>query len=171
MKSISLLPALALILAGCGSLVPSTVLRASSLDPLTADPAVLAAYPVLPDGIGLVPGESRLILSGVRDDTGEENRQEYVLIAQDGGYRIDPRDHARLRGQQAALAEWKTGPGMEGSLSIFLAPCRIGDGPSADARYAVDVSFAADGERLPLLRDAPLSDLGIDVEGMPDCRT
>ncbi|MGB3409419.1 MAG: hypothetical protein WBA67_18215 [Jannaschia sp.] len=162
MKSTSFLSTALLALGGCAALVPSTALLAMRLDPLTADPADLATFLMLPDGIALAPGVATLTLSGVRDDDGTKVSETVTLEAWQTGYRIAPVDHARLRKVQETLTDWKAGPGMAGSLSIGFVPCTTGAGPVPDARYSVDILLEAGGRRLPLLRNAPLADIGLD---------
>ncbi|GIT92732.1 hypothetical protein JANAI62_30310 [Jannaschia pagri] len=158
MKSI-LLATTVLALTGCASVVPGTALLASRMDPLTADPADIAAFPILPEGIGLLADESVLVLSGVRQSDGISHAETFILSPWQGGYRIDPEDYERFRDQQVRLINWSEEVGLDGSLGITLAPCLIGRGPDADARYSVDVILRQGGARLPLLKDAPLKDI------------
>ena len=160
MKSI-LLSSLALLLCACTSLVPSTALLVARLDPLTADPADLAAFLILPEGLALDETPATLTLAGVREDDGSTLSETVRLEAWQDGYRIAPADHARLRAAQSRLAEWKAGPGMSGSLSVAVSPCVTGPGPARDARYSVDILLERDGPRLPLLRNAPVADIGL----------
>lgn len=155
-------------LSGCLSLVPTTAFKASQLNPLITDPADLAAFLDLPDGLGTLPDGNILVLEATRDDDGTVMSQTYTLQDWQGGLRIAPEDRDRFRAQQAMILEWKDGPGAKGSLSIDLAPCAIGDGPADDARYSVDLMLEQDGPRLPLLRNAALADLGLG--DLPACR-
>ncbi|WP_179378066.1 hypothetical protein [Jannaschia marina] len=169
MKSILFPLGIAALLQACASVVPGTALLASRLDPITADPADVAAFPVLPEGVGLLPGKSILVLSGVREDDGAEASETFVLAPWQGGFRIDPADYERFRSQQALLRGWAEGPGVDGTMTVTVGACIDGRGPDRDARYSVDVILEQGGPRLPLVREAPLTAVGLDPATLPSC--
>lgn len=150
---------LILILSACASIVPSTALRLGGLSPTTADPAGFAVDLTLPAGIDIQPGTAQLIFAVSRSDTGETRSGTFVLGREDTVFRVAPGDLSALRALQATALRWKTeaGDATAGSLSVNLAPCRIGDGPSPDARVSVGLRLQEGGQFLPLVRNGPLS--------------
>lgn len=151
-----------LLLSACGSVVPSTVARLNTMSPLAADPADFAVAITLPDGLGIAPDSARLSLVVARTDTAEIRRETVILERVDGAqvyYRINPADHSALRDAQATALAWKAenDAATSGSLSVNLAPCRVGEGPAPDARVSVAIRTDADGAFLPLVNNGPIS--------------
>lgn len=166
------------LLAGCTSLVPSTAARVSALSPVTADPGAIALAMTLPDGVGVQPDGATLFLGAARTDTGEQTGLTVTLARRSDAefgeiFEIAPDDRAGFRAEQSRIAAWQAEApdATEGTLSMGLAPCREGAGPTASARGSVAVRFAADAPFRPLLRNAPLSRLAgeDDVASWPVC--
>ena len=148
-----------LVLSACNSVVPSTAMRLSGLSPTTADPAGFAVDLELPTGIDIQPETALLLFSVVRSDTGEAQSGTFVLERDDTVFRVAPDDLAALRELQKTAQRWKeeAGGATEGSLSVNLAPCLMGDGLAPDARVSVGLRLDKDGMILPLVRNGPLS--------------
>jgi hypothetical protein len=81
------------------------------------------------------------------------------LERDDTVFRVAPDDLAALRELQKTAQRWKeeAGGATEGSLSVNLAPCLMGDGPAPDARVSVGLRLEKVGMFLPLVRNGPLS--------------
>ncbi|MEM8957247.1 MAG: hypothetical protein AAGC86_05460 [Pseudomonadota bacterium] len=168
------------LLAGCTSLVPSTVAQLDGFSPVTADPADIALALQLPEGVGLTPAGATLFLGAERDDTGEETGLTIRLAQRSDAelgevFEIAPDDRAAFRAEQARIAAWQAEApeAVQGTLSLGVAPCRFGAGPARSARASADIRFAQGAPFRPLLREAPLSriaDQG-DVSEWPDCVT
>lgn len=164
-----------LALSACTSLVPSTAARLASMDPLTADPAVLELIVILPPGLAVSPGSAKLELSasrGAEHKTGsftltERPAETVVQVPQGGsarGFAIAEADVGRMRALQAEIADWKREGAAKGSLGIGLGGCAVDGGPAPDATGSVLIRLAEDGPFLPLVAEGKLSDLlGADV--------
>lgn len=166
--------ALGMALQGCGAANPVTLARLALLSPLEADPDDMAVRLTLPQGLALVPGSARLVLTG-QNGAGETARGAFVLDLNAGLYAIATDDRPRLRALQAQLRDWKASDpdGTRGSLSLTLTPCAIGAGPAPDARVDVAIRLEADGPLLPLIRQGPISAVAKDAEiaALPACDT
>lgn len=150
---------LALILAGCSSLVPTTAMRLGGLSPLTADPAEIAVRLVLPEGVDVLEGSARLIYQVGRPALGQIEAEVVTLARAGDVFAIAADDLGRLRALQARARDWKAQDpsGTKGALSVSLTPCTQGAGPVADATVDVFLRITAEGAFLPLLRNAPLN--------------
>lgn len=152
---------LAASLPACATLNPVTALRLSRLDPLTADPAAIAARLTLPDGLGVRPGSAVLTLSASRQDTGEAFQHAYSL--EEGGtvWRLSPTDIRSLRAAQAEAARWRAEAPDEssGALSLSLGGCAIGAGPDPEATVSADLSLDGGVRYAPLIRGLSLADI------------
>jgi hypothetical protein len=163
------------VLAGCASVVPSTMARLQTLSPAEADPAGLSVAVVSPVGLRPIPGSGRLILTARRTDTGVQDAADLILkeMAGDAGafgaaagervtyYRLADADVPVMRALQDKLAAWKADApdATEGSLSVGVGACAEEDGPSPDAAGSVFVRVRADDGWLPLIEKAPLASL------------
>jgi hypothetical protein len=148
-----------LLLSACTSIVPSTVMRLNGLSPTTADPAGFAVDLTLPAGLDVQSGTAQLIFAVTRSDTNEAQSGTFTLEREGSTFRIAPGDLPALRALQATARRWdaESDNATEGSLGINLSPCKVGDGPSPDARVSVALRMAPDGAFLPLVRNGPLS--------------
>lgn len=157
------LPLALLLLAGCGSVVPTTLARLSALSPLEADPADIAVSLQLPAGLGVKPGSAKISVQAERSDTNESFSEGFVLARSTGSdgstvYQVAASDHARFKALQDKAQSWEAenSKATSGSLSVGLEGCTIGPGPSDDATLSVSIRTEADGTFLPLIRDAAL---------------
>jgi hypothetical protein len=167
-----LIPAalLALALAACSAIVPSTAARLALVDPLTADPGDIELVVFLPPGLAVVQGSARLDLAATR---GDESLKGTFTLADKGveagvvvppgatahGFRLAPADAANMRALQSRIAIWKREGQAEGSLGLGLGACAVGTGPAADARGTVLIRMTRGGPLLPLIRDGSLAEL------------
>jgi hypothetical protein len=161
---------IALFLAACSAIVPSTAARLATVDPLTADPSALALVVILPEGFAVTPGSAKLDLGAVRGDetlSGSfrlEDRPAPAGIALPKGstaraFALSAPDTARMGVLQAQIAGWKREGKAKGSFGLGLGGCAIGNGPAPDATGSVLVRLAADGPFLPLIANGRLSEL------------
>jgi len=157
--------AASLLLGGCSSVVPGTVARLSQVSPLTADPAGFVVALDLPDGVAVAPGSAHLILSARQTDTGEAATGQFTLeagqtAAGQDTLRVAEKDLSSLRALQARINAWEDADpdATQGSLSVTLAGCRVGEGPDPDATLSIALQPDKDAPFLPLVRNAPLSD-------------
>ncbi|MEL7180264.1 MAG: hypothetical protein AAFN63_10565 [Pseudomonadota bacterium] len=163
----------ALALTACTSIVPVTAMRLSGLSPTTADPADLAIDLKLPAGIDVSPGGAKMIFTVSRVDLGDTRNGQFALQRNGSVFMVNPADYAALRGLQAQARTWQAenDDATKGSLSINVSPCRIGDGPTNDARVDVAIRMQQDGAFLPLVQAGPLSAVTSpqQLRDMPDC--
>ena len=174
-----ILPALmgATLLTACGFIDFDTAEQFSNMSPLTADPGAVTVFLDLPNGLGILPGSGSVTFGANRTDTGESDFEMYTLqtIEADGmiGFRLDPADWPRFRGQQLRLQAWEnTAPrATEGTFAVGGEPCGIGPGPLPDATASVLVQFASETTRRPLINDAPIAEVfdQLDLDVMPPC--
>lgn len=157
-------------LAACGAVVPETAARLAATDPLVADPGAIELVVVLPPGLSVTPGTAVLEFGATR---GSERRSgRYVLedlpvpaavAIPDGAsaraYALTDRDAERMRTLQAEIAGWMRAGAAQGSLSLGIGGCAMGDGPAPDAVGSVLIRMAEGGPFLPLIREGKLSDL------------
>lgn len=162
---------LALVLKGCGAVVPATLSKLDRLSPVTADPAGFEVALDLPPGLDLRPGTEVLTLSATHDRTGDRAAGQFVLQRRDlvaGGpsaegrlvfYRVDPSDVSRMRALQARIREMKADDAddVDGSLSVAFEGCRLDDRPLDGARGSVWLRLEEGAAFLPLIRRGRLS--------------
>ena len=86
---------LALVLKGCGAVVPSTVSKLDRLSPVTADPAGLELALDVPVGLDLRAGSEILTLSAVDGGTGATASGRFVLQRREGADKA-PRPTGRM---------------------------------------------------------------------------
>jgi hypothetical protein len=163
------------LLAACTSLVPSTIAQLSAVSPTTMDPAALEVAVLMPAGLQPQPQTAVLSVSGTRRDTGEVAKLDFVLAERpatlDGvdiqpgetvfAYRMAEADIAPMRALQGKLDAWRiAAPGAtQGSLSVGLGACTVGNGPAPDAAGAVYIRMARDVPMLPLVRRSSIAGL------------
>jgi hypothetical protein len=159
-------------LAACSSLVPSTVAQLQATSPAEVDPAAIEVAILMPAGLQPQPQKAVLTLTGSRTDTGETARLDVVLAeravtlegvdVQPGesvfAYRLADADLAAVRAQQAVLDAWEAAApdATQGSLSVGLGACTVGEGPTPDAAGAVYIRMAPGAPMMPLIRRAPI---------------
>lgn len=170
------LPAFGLIvLAGCSSLVPSTLAQIAATSPLEADPAAIEVALVLPPGLEVKKGSAVMTLSTKREDTGAEKMGRFTLQerpvtlqgvavpkgAHVGAYKLAAADLAAVRALQDTARQWKleAGKATSGSFGVAMGGCGIGGGPAADAVGSVYIRTETGGPFLPLIDNAALRDL------------
>lgn len=159
--------ALAIALSGCTSVVPSTLVRLSFLDPFTADPAGFAVALETDDGLDLLPDTAVLIFDAVHSPSGKVWHEELPLTEDrsvDGRvtYRISPDGVDRLRVAQAEIIQWKDTSDGNGTLRINVTAdgCRVvGAQVQDDPRVSVFMQLAQDAPMRPLVRNGPLLDI------------
>lgn len=163
----------ALALSACTSIVPLTAMRLSTLSPINADPADFAVDLTLPAGIDVSPEGAILLFTVMRADRDETQEGTFALRREGSVFTIDPDDHAALRGLQAMARDWKAEKGTDtsGSMSINVSPCKLDEGPAADAKVSVAVRVEQGGAFMPLVRNGPLSAVTSheQLRDMPDC--
>lgn len=157
-------------LAACGAVVPGTAARLAATDPLVADPGAIELVVVLPPGLSVTTGSAVLEFGATR---GAERRSgRYVLddipappsvVIPDGAtarvYALTDKDAERMRALQTEIAGWKREGAAQGSLSLGIGGCAVGEGPAPDAVGSVLIRMAEDGPFLPLIREGKLTDL------------
>ncbi|MCU0826250.1 MAG: hypothetical protein MUE52_02315 [Tabrizicola sp.] len=159
-----------LALSACASVVPSTAARLAATDPLTADPGAIALVVVLPPGLSVTPGSAVLEFGATRGTKSRKGRYVLaeepvpvgVVVQRDGsaqGYTLTDADAESMRALQAEIAGWKREGAAQGSLSLGIGGCAVGDGPAPDAVGSVLIRMAEDGPFLPLIREGKLADL------------
>lgn len=151
-----------LILSACSNLVPSTALRLNALSPIEADPADIAVAINLPEGLEIIPNSAQLMMAIRRSDTGEAREGVFVLErvpAQLAVFRVATEDRDALRDLQATARHWKleNDDASNGSLSVTLAPCKMGEGPAVDASASLSIRLTEGGAFLPLIQNGPVS--------------
>ncbi|MDP3195961.1 hypothetical protein [Tabrizicola sp.] len=162
--------AASLLAAACSEIVPSTVARLASVDPLAADPAALELVVILPPGLAVTPGTATLEIGAVRgEDTAvgsfrlEDRRAPEGIAVREGatarGFALSASDAQRMRELQEQIDGWKRDGSASGSFGFGLGGCTIGNGPAPDATGSVLIRMTADGTFLPLIREGRLSEL------------
>ena len=167
---------LKMALAGCGSVVPSTVARLAGLSPLEADPAGFEVGLVLPEGVGVMPDTAVLELEARQSETGETLAEDIVLERIEGDvplWRVAEADLAAIRAFQEQARAWEDADpeASSGAISVGIGPCIRGAGPAPNAVISVLLRTSQDAPLLPLVRNAPLSgfsDAG-DIAALPAC--
>ena len=163
----------ALLLSACGSVVATTAVRLANLSPLTADPADFAVRVTLPEGLDVAHGPAVLVLKAREHPQADPEVGEYKLQRDSNVFRVAPGDIAAIRALQDKANDWKTADSeaASGSLGISLLPCRRGDDLNIDARVSVAIQIEQGGVFLPLIRNAPLSNVAEqnDLDALGPC--
>lgn len=168
----------ACLCTACASVNPAGVGQLSALSPLATDPAEIALALDLPDGVGVQPEGSVLTLSARREDTGETTENKAALAGisdpeQGIIFRIDPKDQAGFRATQNQISEWKAEApeATKGSLSLALAPCKDGAGPTRDARVSAALQTGGATGFIPLITNLPVDQISdeLELDNWPQC--
>lgn len=152
------------LLTGCSSLVPSTLIQLNDFSPLTVDPAALQAAVTVPDGVSVPTGGATMLLQATRSDTEESISRSFVLDQRETGellvFAVAPEDVPAFKSLQRTIRTWEEIAEDEttGSFGVDVTLCKVGDGPAEDATFSVFVQ-ADDGGLMPILRDAPVSEV------------
>jgi len=163
-----------LALSACTAANPVTLLKASRLSPLTADPEILGVNVELPTGVGVLPDGALISFYSERTDTGEALREAFVLQVIGGTlYQFNPADLERLRTTQTTVRQWEDAAprANSGGISLFIKPCVVGDGPEDDARASVQLRLDKSGTLNPLFTNQPISEVigDQDLSEWPQC--
>ena len=186
------LVAIALLLAGCGHMPVTSMIRLARADLAGTDPVQLRAAVKLPRVLKLKPAGVALRI-GVKLANGEEDTQDFVLRevsdptdvvalhaelepnTQIFAYRLDPAEASRLAAFRDALKKKQEASGRRGgALTIAVKPdaCRAGDLPDRPVYVTTYLKTAETGAYVPLARDVDLRTIvpGRDVtQEIPAC--
>jgi len=168
--------AIAFLLAGCGHMPVTSMIRLARADLAATDPAQLRAAVKLPRVLKLKPAGVALRI-GVKLTNGEEDTQDFVLRevsdpadvvalhaelepnTQIFAYRLDPAEASRLAAFRDALKKKQEASGRRGgNLTITVRPdaCRAGDLPDRPVYITTYLKTAETGGYVPLARDVDL---------------
>lgn len=159
-----------LCLAGCSTTNPF-----ADVSPLETDPAGLRAAVDLPPGLAVPPGGATLRLQATRADLGEATGGSFPLVATPQGtrdiYRVDEDDLDAVRELQTRIRTWQAiaPDATSGSLSVTMAACREGSGPSDDAVMTVWLSPAVGVPLTPLAVDVPVAEAMAHADSIGAC--
>ncbi|SMX40092.1 hypothetical protein [Octadecabacter ascidiaceicola] len=169
----------ALALSACSNLVPSTLARLSVLDPLTADPAGFAIGVETTQGVDLRENTVLLVFTATKGSSGQIRREAFTLAENRTDnmrtvYTISPEGVIEMRALQRELSTWDDGSDVSNSLALEVTAdgCRVeSTTPPDDPRVSIFMQLAADSPMLPLLRNAPLSEMFDvkDLAELPQC--
>jgi len=184
--------AIAFLLAGCGHMPVTSMIRLARADLAATDPAQLRAAVKLPRVLKLKPAGVALRI-GVKLTNGEEDTQDFVLRevsdpadvvalhaelepnTQIFAYRLDPAEASRLAAFRDALKKKQEASGRRGgNLTITVRPdaCRAGDLPDRPVYITTYLKTAETGGYVPVARDVDLRTVvpGRDVtQEIPAC--
>jgi len=183
---------LALLLAGCGHMPVTSMIKLARADLAATDPVQLRAAVKLPRALKLKPAGVALRI-GVRLASGEEEMQDFLLRevsdpadvlalraelepnTQIFAYQLDPAEAVRLAAFRDALKKKQEASGRRGgALTIAVKPdaCRAGELPDRPVYITTYLKTAETGGYVPLARDVDLRTLvpGRDVTAeIPVC--
>src|SRR5215470_2873862 len=186
------LVAIALLLAGCGHMPVTSMIKLARADLAATDPGQLRAAVKLPRALNLKPAGVALRI-GVKLASGEEETQDFLLrevsdpadvlalhAELDSGthvfaYRLDPTEAVRLAAFRDALKKKQEASGRRGgALTIAVKPdaCRAGELPDRPVYVTTYLKTAETGGYVPLARDVDLRTIvaGRDVTAeIPAC--
>lgn len=153
-----LIPAF-LFLTACGSINPLTAAKLNQLDPLTSDPADLAAQVTLPPDIAIPAGGMEMYFGATRD--GREKSATLELDQQGDIWRLSPENVRRLESLQHEIAIWEAEDpdGTEGTLSISIAGCSLTSTPDPQGEIAVHLSFDGGAQFRPFITRLTVADM------------
>ena len=179
---------LGFLLAGCGHMPVTSMIKLAQIDFTSTDPALWRAAVKLPRT--LQPRTKGMVLQiSVRASNGQERKQEFALqeISDPAdlqplraevspgthvfAYRIDPADLPRLNDFRATALAQPRRPG--GTLSIQPQACRSGEIPPGPILFSTFLRTAETRQYIVLTRDVDLRTLAgfRDVAAMiPPCR-
>jgi len=179
--------ALPLVLAGCGHMPVTSMVRLARVDFETSDPAQLRAAVKLPKSLRPRPNGMSLRIA-VKVGRGPEEARQFVLrelpvpaeLAREAdvdshlfAYRIDEADLARLVAFRSELMEKKS-RGQGGSLSISVQPeaCRALELLEGPVYFTTYLRTAETGGYVTLARDVDLRKIAPEraiVDRIPPC--
>jgi hypothetical protein len=181
-----------LMLAGCGHMPVTSMVRLARVDFVATDPAGLRAAVKLPKTIRPLRDQVRLHLV-VKLASGKEDTQDFRLAEVsdpadilslrgevEGGthlfaYRLEPAEAARLGTFRDALKKQQTANGGRGgalTISIATGACRSDELPDGAVLLTTYLRTAETGGYVPLARDVDMRSIvqGRDlVAEMPVC--
>jgi hypothetical protein len=175
------------MLAGCGHMPVTSMVKLARVDFETSDPAQLRAAIKLPKSLRPLQNGMRLRIA-VRVGREPEEAREFVLrellspgeLAREASadshiyaYRIDDSDLPRLVAFRSELIAKKSS-GQRGSLSISVKPqaCKAADPPDGPVYFTTYLRTAETGDYVTLTRDVDLRSLGQGravVDDIPRC--
>jgi hypothetical protein len=175
------LPALLLplMLAACATLPPATVAEITAFDPLTFDPNVPRIALIAPDYLDAMPNEAKIAFhywqkaapQAVTTETFILRRAREVPTPQlndamkDGEmvaiFRIDPKDHDRVRRLQALYQAQKLegAPKYGSKIDASVAACRLADLQAESIKGSVFIKLGVDRPYVPVMQDADIRDM------------
>jgi hypothetical protein len=177
---------LAVVLAGCGHVPVTSMVKLARVDFETSDPSQLRAAIKLPRTLRPLPNRIRLRIA-VRVGRAPEEAQEFVLrelstpaeLAREASadsqiyaYRIEDSDLARLLAFRSELVAKKSS-GQHGSISIFVQPqaCKVEELSDGPIYFTTYLRTAETGDYVVLTRDVDLRSLAQArvVDDIPRC--
>lgn len=164
-------------LSACGSVVMSNVAVLGFTDPLGTDPAGYAIAVTIPDGVDVSKNGVVFKFANKNTILNIDEDYEYALERRettDGQtiFRFAPADLPAIRTFQATVKdrEMADPDANSGSISMFVAFCKIGDGPADDATFSVSIRTKPDGRFMPLIREASIKDALAEIDQGDDIR-
>ncbi len=188
MNLLNLFPMLALPLAmSCSKVVMTTAAILGATSPMDADPQGFEVAVTLPSATG-VQNDGAHFIVGMENAQLDESFERTFILQQsetrDGKilFRVNPDDLDELRALQAKAKAWEMADPVasSGSISVFVSPCAIGDGPNLDDTFSVAMRTQVDGAFLPLIRGASIEDVvnalesenpQEDLKRLPQCKS
>lgn len=160
-----------IVLAGCGHMPVTSMVKLARVDFETSDPAQLRAAIKLPRGLRPRPN-GVLLRIAVRVGRAPEEARDFMLreipappeLTREAGsnvhvfaYRIDETDLTRLATFRAELIA-KKNSGQGGSISISVQPqaCQAGELPHGPVYFTTYLRTAETGDYVTLARDVDL---------------
>lgn len=177
------------LLAACGHMPVTSMVRLARVDFQTTDPEKLRVAVRLPNALR-ARAEGTVLRVAVRVGNGAEEARDFALreiadraeldtLAGEGeagfhlsAYAIAANDVAHLRMFRAALMQKKK-DGVGGSLTISVRPdtCRTGALPSGPVLLSTYLRTGETNSYVPLARDVDLRSFERDIAAMiPECR-
>ena len=163
-----------LLVAACGHMPVTSLVKLARIDFETSDPAQLRAAVKLPDGLRPLPHGMALRVGVKVGDTPEQARDFALLevpdvpeLAAEAGrharifaYRLDNGETARLNAFRAEVIALKS-KGQHGSISISVRPqaCKTADLPDGPIYFTTYLRTAETADYVVLARDLDLRTL------------
>ena len=166
----------ALVLAGCGHMPVTSMIKLARADLASTDPAQLRAAVKLPRALRLKPSGVALRI-GVKLANGDEDAQDFMLrevsdpadvlalhreLDRDThvfAYRLDPAEVARLTAFRDALKKKQAASGRSGgtlTIAVRSDACRVGALPDRAVYATTYLKTGETGDYVPLARDVDL---------------
>lgn len=154
------------MISGCVWINPMTALQLARMNPLEADPSVMAVQLDLPEGVEVVPGTAELRLEMETAD-GDVLDGRYVLENSGDVWRVPDATQLEMRSDIAQARAWELADpdGASGSFSAGFEPCAVNGGPTPDARFTMALQLEPDGAFLPLFDNVRISNI-YDVDAV-----